>query len=105
MRTKNRTSTGVGVILALLISLTGVPALAQTTTATLSGTVRDGSGAVVNGATVTLVNSATGRSRSTRTDDEGRYSLSHLEPGVYELRAQQSGFKTVVQRDLILTVG
>ena len=74
MRTKTRTSTGVGLILALLISLTGVPSLAQTTTATLSGTVRDGSGAVVNGVTVTLVNTATGRSRSTKTDDEGRYS-------------------------------
>ena len=58
MRTKIRTSTGVALLLALLISLTGVPSLAQTTTATLSGTVRDGSGAVVVGVTVTLVNTA-----------------------------------------------
>ncbi|HEU4389473.1 MAG TPA: carboxypeptidase-like regulatory domain-containing protein, partial [Blastocatellia bacterium] len=102
---RRKTSIGAGLIVALVTSLICFSTHAQTTTATLSGTVRDSSGAVVHGATVTLVNSSTGRSRNTKSDDEGRYSLSNLEPGSYELRAQQEGFKTVVQSSVVLTVG
>src|SRR5262249_5417622 len=93
----------LGAVLALM--LVGVAASAQTASATLSGTVRDETGAVVVGASVTLRNPLTGASRSVRTDDEGRYSLTNIEPGEYELRAERSGFKTDVQSGVLLAVG
>ena len=106
MRKRSETSRlVVGLISALVILLSGVSSNAQNATATLSGAVRDDNGAVVQGVNVTLNNSATGRSRSTKTDDEGRYSFTNIEPGAYELRAARQGFKTVVQSGLALTVG
>jgi carboxypeptidase family protein/TonB-dependent receptor-like protein len=77
----------------------------QTPTATLSGTVRDGTGAVVPSAKITLSNSATGVSRTLGTDEKGRYSLTSVEPGTYELRAEHEGFKAAVQKGVVLTVG
>src|SRR5262245_45197322 len=93
------------VAVSAVILLTGIYASAQTATATLSGTVRDESGAVITGATITLRNPLTGASRSVKTDDEGRYSLTNIEPGEYELRAERSGFKTDVQSGVVLAVG
>ncbi len=78
---------------------------AQTTTATLSGTVRDASGAVVPGAKITLTNSATGLSRAIDANDQGYYTLTNIEPGTYELRAEHQGFKAAVQKGAVLTVG
>jgi hypothetical protein len=80
-------------------------ATGQTTTGTLSGTVRDTSGAVVPHAKMTLTNSATGVSRSLESDAEGRYSLTNIEPGTFELRTEHEGFKVAVQKGVVLTVG
>ena len=90
---------------ALVVLLAGMTALGQTTTATLSGVVKDASGAVVPGAKISVKNTQTGITRDTTNDSEGRYSFTNLEPGQYELRAERSGFKTVVQSNLVLTVG
>jgi outer membrane receptor protein involved in Fe transport len=78
---------------------------AQTTTATLSGTVRDQSGAAVPGARLNLRNKANGIIRSGATDHQGRYSLSTLDSGIYELRVEQKAFKTLVLSGLVLMVG
>jgi hypothetical protein len=77
----------------------------QTPTATLSGTVRDITGAVVVSAKITLTNSTTGFSRIVDTDGEGFYSLTNVEPGTYQLRAEHESFKAAVQTDVVLTVG
>jgi outer membrane receptor protein involved in Fe transport len=77
----------------------------QTPTATLSGVVRDPTGAVVPQVKVTLRNTARGTLRTTSTDGEGRYSLSNVDPGTYELRAEHSGFNTEVKNGVVLTVG
>jgi len=82
-----------------------VCAYSQTPTATLSGTVRDATGAVVANAKITLVNSATGLSRTADVDDKGRYSVTDLDPGTYELRAQAASFKEAVQKGVVLAVG
>jgi hypothetical protein len=71
---------------------------AQTNRGGVSGTVFDQTGAVVPGATVTITNVGTNQSLKVRTSDEGSYVATSLEPVVYSLTVEASGFrKTVVQ--------
>lgn len=92
-------------LLALFMAVTLVsPALAQTPTATLVGDIRDSSGAVVPGTTITIRNTATNISRSAQSNASGAYTVLSLAPGPYEVTAQLFGFKEV--RTLMqLTVG
>lgn len=59
------------------------------------GSVHDPSGAVVPGAAVTISNTATGVTMSTRTDDKGLYAFPYVQPGTYNLTASAQGFQTV----------
>src|SRR4029434_4878822 len=77
----------------------------QTTTATVSGAIRDTTGAIVPGAKVSARNILTGAARETTTDEDGRYSVTNLGPGQYEVRAEKAGFQTAVQNGVILAVG
>src|SRR5438876_5409285 len=71
----------------------------------LSGLVTDATDAVLPGATVTAVNTATGNSSVAVTDAEGRYRLPTLRPGVYRVTAELPGFNTITQDGLELLVG
>lgn len=77
----------------LLLTMSTVVGFAQTS-GEMSGLVTDPSGAAVSGASVTITNKATGATRNVTTNSEGLYSFPSLLPGVYELRVEQSGFKT-----------
>ncbi len=88
----------IALILALAASLA-----AQNISSTLSGTVRDASGAAVPGAAVILKNDETGAERSLKTSTEGYFAFTDLLPGVYSLGVEVQGFKTYRQRDLRLT--
>src|SRR5205823_12647944 len=61
----------------------------------IAGTVTDSSGGAIPGATVTVTNTATGGMRNTTTNTEGLYTFPSLPPGVYALKAELQGFKTV----------
>lgn len=89
---------------AMAIALFPVVASAQTGS-TIEGTVTDPSAAVLAGATVTARQIETGAIRETRTSRDGRYVLPQLSPGAYEIRAELQGFKPLVRRGLLLTVG
>ncbi len=78
---------------------------AQTTTASFQGTVADATGAVLPGAQVTASNVETGLKRTTTTSDEGRFLLSELPPGSYEITVTLPGFDTLVRKGMTLTVG
>jgi hypothetical protein len=74
--------------------LTGADTIyAQGTTGQISGTVTDPSGAVVQGATVTVSNQEIGLSRTTATGDEGIYSFQLLPPGRYRVEVTATGFQ------------
>ncbi len=91
---------------ALLISLAFTAlAVAQTTTGTISGTVKDSSGAVLPGATITLKNLDTGITRKVTADSAGHYSAPQLPLGGYEVTAESAGFQTLVRSGIALTVG
>src|SRR6266487_2683575 len=82
----------------LLLALCASPfalAHAQSTTATLSGTVVDQNGALVPGAEVKIINPATAFSRQTMTNDGGGYTFPLLPPGAYSVTVQRDGFSPV----------
>src|SRR5690242_11175130 len=72
---------------------------------TVSGTVTDSSGAAVPGATVYLVDSATGSARPTTTNDGGAYVLPYVKPGTYNVKISKQGFKTTVVSGQVVEVG
>src|SRR5262249_44967023 len=78
---------------------------AQLTNATITGTAKDESGAVMPGVSIGAKNVGTGSNRSAVTDDQGRYTLPELPVGDYEVQAELSGFQTVVRSGIKLTIG
>lgn len=77
------------------------PALAQT--GTITGEAKDSTGAVVPGATVTVVNKATNATRTTTTNAVGLFDFPALQPGSYRVKGELEGFKTA-SRDIELQV-
>jgi hypothetical protein len=76
----------------------------QTATSSLRGTITDPKGAVVQGAIVTLSNSATGYSRSTKSGNDGAYQFLEVPPATYVLTVTSTGFATVKQDRVTLQV-
>ena len=95
--------------LALAAALMLAPAIAaaqaQFTTGIIEGTVYDPSGAVVPGVDVTARNVDTNFTRDLVTDAEGRFSFFQMPSGPYEVTYSLTGFATLVQDGLSLTVG
>jgi outer membrane receptor protein involved in Fe transport len=121
-RSKGRLYIHLGVMLMGATFLNLIPGShfstrAQTTTATLSGTVTDNKGAVVPDVSITISSAATGLKRQTTTNSEGFFIVPLLPPGSYSVRAQRAGFAPVeidnvelpvagqVARDISLRVG
>src|ERR1051325_10772282 len=88
-------------LLALLIVCVSVSA--QSITGSVSGTVKDGSGAVVPGAAITLTHDKTAEARTLTSDSEGRFTFAALQPGSYSLRIERQGFQTLEQKGIILS--
>jgi len=86
----------------VLIGLMANGLLAQS--ATILGTVQDETDAVLPGVSVTATSLETNQSRTVISDDEGRYRVSQLSSGTYEVQAELSGFSTGVRRPITLTV-
>src|SRR3984957_8904736 len=78
---------------------------AQVAGGSISGTVTDSSGRVINKVEITITNLATGVTRVLTTNDEGFYSAPNLLPGTYELKFSASGFKVEARKNIELTVG
>lgn len=77
---------------------------AQTVTATLVGTVRDGSAAAIPNAAIQVTETATNLVTSSVTNDSGDYVLAQLRPGVYQVAAEAMGFKRTVVQEVALLV-
>src|ERR1051325_5422776 len=80
-------------------------AAAQTTTAAFQGTVADTTGAVLPSAEVMVANLETGLRRTTISNELGRFVLSELPPGSYEITVSLPGFETLVRKGVTLAVG
>jgi len=88
--------------LVLALLLAGPAAQAQTTLATITGSVADPTGAAIAGATVEATHLATGYRYQAVSNELGQYTLSQLREGEYEVRARAAGFKEFVVREVRL---
>ncbi|MGH9902786.1 MAG: carboxypeptidase regulatory-like domain-containing protein, partial [Pyrinomonadaceae bacterium] len=95
-------NSSVVLVAVMLVALAAAPAAAQSFKATVVGQVTDANGAVVPGATVTVVQQETGNAQTVTTKDDGSYTVTQLTPGRYELRVEAANFKRGVQTDLVL---
>ena len=93
------------VLLAITVIALPVPGQVDAATATLKGTVTDPNNAVVPGATITVTNTASGISKSVRTEADGGYRIPLLQPGSYQVQIDAQGFAKSITRTLQLTVG
>lgn len=91
--------------LCLLMLIFALNSGAQVTTADLLGTVTDPSGSSVPSANVIVKNLTTNAMSTTTTDSLGNYLVRLLPPGHYNIRVEQSGFKTWETADLELVIG
>lgn len=85
-------------------STVGPTAYAQLSTASINGTVRDSTGAIVPEATINLRNTETGAERSTVSNASGNYQFVSVPPGDYTLEALRSGFTTTKTESVTLLV-
>jgi hypothetical protein len=92
-------------ILFLTLLWTCPPALlAQQETATITGEVKDASGAVVPRASITVTNLGTNISVKSETNDQGIYFVPSLKPGAYSVTVERDGFKKAVRTGITLQV-
>jgi hypothetical protein len=87
-------------------AVVSLPAWGQTTaTGTVTGIVTDNSNAVVGGVTVTLIEKATGDTRTTITNGDGRYIFFNVDPGEYDLKYSKQGFAETVVTKVTAAIG
>jgi len=79
-------------------------ALAQSTSATISGGVTDATGKFIVDANVEIANDATGVVYSSKTNSSGMYLVPILPPGHYHVQVSKPGFTTIIKADVILSV-
>jgi hypothetical protein len=94
----------LSIIAVAFLFLLPAGALAQTT-GSITGTVFDGTGAILQSAAVTITQNETGQVRNELTDDRGRYHAPNLPVGNYELKVAFKGFQPVVHTGIRITIG
>ena len=90
---------------ALLLSLLPSSAFAQAASANLTGTIKDASGGVLPGVSITAKNIATNDTRTTVSENDGLYRITNLPRGTYDVKAELQGFKALAKSGILLTVG
>ena len=95
-----RSRTGLSLVLVLLSPTAFVFSQTQITTGTIQAVVKDESGGVLSGASVTVRNVETNFQRNLATGQDGRFVAPQLPPGRYSVTVSQPGFATLVQEDL-----
>jgi Carboxypeptidase regulatory-like domain len=98
VKIKNNKAAMLWLLLLFSFSMTALPSQAwaqSSPTGSLNGVVQDPNGAVLPGVSVTIRNISTGLTRTTNTNDEGRWTYQSLPVGAYEITYQVTGFKTL----------
>jgi|SRR5690242_2384336 carboxypeptidase family protein/TonB-dependent receptor-like protein len=91
-------------IAAAVMCLASLPLFSQGTAGRILGGVTDQTGGAMSGATVTILDTARGTTRTLTTDQAGEYNAPNLLPSTYTIRAEAKGFKTVERSGVVLEV-
>jgi Carboxypeptidase regulatory-like domain len=96
---------GFYLALAWMLTLLSAQLVAQTVSvARISGAVRDANGSLIVGADVTAKQTATGLTRSAKTQSDGSYTIPSLQVGSYSVQASMTGFSTQIRDGIVLQV-
>jgi hypothetical protein len=98
-RTNSLSAKFLGFCFVLILAVVGI---GQTITGTISGTIVDPNGNIVPSATVTLTFVQTGASRTATTNEEGRFTFSAVQPGVYRVKIEHQGFQSLLRENTVL---
>jgi hypothetical protein len=90
-------------LLAFSCALFTPQAAAQAVFGSIFGTVTDPSGAAVPGVKVVVTSSTKGTSQETTTNTDGNYSVTHLIPDIYNVRAEGAGFKAFEAKNIVVS--
>ncbi|HLJ16158.1 MAG TPA: TonB-dependent receptor [Bryobacteraceae bacterium] len=92
---------------AILIAVIALPALrvCAQDVGEITGSVTDATGAIINGAVITVTNTATNQARTAASNDTGNYSVPYLSPGIYDIRIEHPGFKVATRKGVEIQVG
>src|SRR5207253_9368809 len=106
--TSVRGKTGVTqcvLITTLVVLLSCLAVFAQGNFGRSLGRVRDPTGAVLPGASISIIDTQRGLARTVNTDEAGQYSAPSLIPGTYTIRIEFPGFKTLSRENVVVKVG
>ena len=96
-------SLSIGSLVLTLMFGTATALVAQVTSGSINGTVKDATGGVLPGATVTVTNPLAGLERTVSTNETGDFVVPGLPPGTYTIRVELQGFKTLEKTDVALS--
>ncbi|HXW08073.1 MAG TPA: carboxypeptidase-like regulatory domain-containing protein, partial [Vicinamibacterales bacterium] len=99
------TRIAVVALTVLALSLSAVSLGAQVLYGSIVGIVRDAQGALIPGATVTIVNTETNLTREATTNAEGAYSFTNVLQGPYDVKVALTGFREAVRTNVPVTIG
>ena len=89
----------------LVVLLFSLALFAQGNFGRILGSVKDSTGAVIPGATVSIIDKDRGLARTLTTDSAGEFNAPTLTPGTYTVRVEMKGFKTLDRQNVVLDVG
>src|SRR4051794_2310147 len=92
-------------VIWIVCSATSLRAQSEVGGATVNGTVTDATGAAIPNAKVTARSPQTGFVRTIASRETGLYTFSGMPTGTYDIAVEATGFKTAVQKDVVLNVG
>jgi len=101
MRHTGQVLARAGLAIACLLT-SGTWLMAQTTSASVQGTVVDSTGGVLSGTQVVLTSTTQGNALTTTTDARGNYVFPNIRPDTYTLRISSQGFKTVEMKKVVV---
>src|ERR1035437_113621 len=93
----------IALIAAAIACLTCAPLLAQVTSGTIYGAVKDSTGAMIQDATVTIANPANGIKRTVVSGGDGSFVAPNLLPGTYTITIEMKGFKKLEKIGIVLS--
>ena len=89
----------------MVLALSAVSFAQSTTTGSIGGVVTNPNKEVVLGATVTARNAGTNKEDTATTDDTGRFKVANLQPGIYAVTVNSTGFSQITQENVVVEVG